>query len=206
MPIRVLWPHEVVRKRPGMFVGPDATPGGRASSLLDMVTERLSDPRFANDATRVDVRIWPGPIFEFIDDGRGWPTDVERAGDTTLGHLDRVMTELTTGTPTTDDYRRFGPFFGFGLVVNALTSRLSVETNSSGVRYQARYSRGGIITPVRASRVGAGRGTRIVLELDEFVFDVDAQAQAALQTESRSATRSEVLVTRSTEGQPYDPF
>ncbi|MCY1077469.1 hypothetical protein [Archangium lansingense] len=191
-PIKVLWIHESIRRRPGLFVELAEGQAGQARGLIEHALTRLSSPRFGNEASRVELRVWPGPpgpAFELQDDGRGWPLDVISVAGAPMSRIDRVMTEFHLEPDET--YRAvrqpepepepqvWGPFGGVGVILNALCSRVTIQTARDGVRVAARYSRGGIIAPVHPSSHGPSRGTRVIFEFDPLLFDAATQAHVS---------------------------
>jgi len=91
----------------------------------------------------------------------------------TLCYIDWAMTTLPLGHSGS-----FGPFSPWGIKLNALSSRVLLQTSDGQVRREARYSRGGIISPMQDSTRGPSAGTRLVFRLDPHLFDVKAQAYA----------------------------
>ncbi|NVJ24022.1 hypothetical protein HUW62_22600 [Myxococcus sp. AM011] len=65
-----------------------------------------------------------------------------------------------------------------GIILNALSSRVLLQTSNGETRREAMYSRGGIITPMMDLLDSSLNGTRVVFELDPLFFDADARAHA----------------------------
>lgn len=166
-PVEVLETTELVRKRPGMYIG-DIHDG---SGLLHMVWELVAnclDQFLAGNATRIEVTLDADGAVLIEDDGPGIPVTPLRG----RSFLEVAFTELH-GTPTFDGH---GPHEHVGLrgvgvmPVNALSERLHVRTYQEGRLYELEYRRGKPTSSLRDRGLEEGRGTRISFVPDAAIF------------------------------------
>ncbi|MDR6866150.1 DNA gyrase subunit B [Microbacterium resistens] len=138
--LQVLEGLEAVRKRPGMYIGSNGSPG-----LMHCVWEIIDnsvDEAVAGNGTRIDVVLHADDSIEVRDRGRGVPVDVEpRTG---LTGVEVVYTKLHAGGKFGGgSYAASGGLHGVGAsVVNALSERLNVEVDRGGKTYAMSFHRG----------------------------------------------------------------
>ena len=144
--IVVLSGLEPVRRRPGMYVG-DTEDGTGLHNLLWQVVGEGVDNQLDGDAGYLRVTLHDDGGVEIEDDGKGIP----------LTSLDAAMTVLN-GSP-----RSFA-------VVNALSSRLEIETCRDGRRHLQDYAAGVALGPVRDLGRTDRRGTRLRFMPDFSIF------------------------------------
>ncbi|AZG47308.1 DNA topoisomerase (ATP-hydrolyzing) subunit B [Gordonia insulae] len=138
--ITVLEGLDVVRKRPGMYIGSTSSRG--LHHMLWEVIDNGVDEAMAGHATTVAVRLLADGGAEVSDNGRGIPVAMHASGIPTI---DVVMTQLHAGGKFDAEggaYAVSGGLHGVGVsVVNALSTRLEVDVTRDGYRWFQRYDR-----------------------------------------------------------------
>lgn len=172
MLIKKLWMPEAVRARPGMYLGEDGR-RAQAAILLKLTVESVASVGDGSERIPVELRIWPGPVFELSCSWKDAPFQLVSYRGASLSAIDRHMTTLFVGkTPP------WGLLGGQGVILNALSSRVLLQTSNGETRREAMYSRGGIISPMTDLLNSSLDGTRVVFELDPLFFDAEALAHA----------------------------
>lgn len=167
--IRVLDSVEMVRKRPGMFVG-DVHDGSGLRQMLWEVVANCVDQHLMRRARAMSIEVRDGWIC-VEDDGLGIPIEV----DSRVGRpiLEAVLT-VVSHRPSWDGHDphvHVGGLCGVGLAaVNALSERLEVETTRDGVRWSIAYERGVQVEPMRHGGPASRLGTRVRYRPDPSVF------------------------------------
>ncbi|MGF3055296.1 DNA gyrase/topoisomerase IV subunit B [Microbacterium sp. YY-01] len=144
--LQVLEGLEAVRKRPGMYIGSNGSPG--LMHCLWEIIDNSVDEAVAGNGARIDVVLHSDGSVTVADQGRGIPIDVEpRTG---LTGVEVVFTKLHAGGKFGGgSYSASGGLHGVGAsVVNALSERLDVEVDRAGRTYAMSFRRGepGIFT------------------------------------------------------------
>lgn len=204
--LQVLEGLEAVRKRPGMYIGSNGSPG--LMHCLWEVIDNAVDEAVAGNGEKIDVILHDDGSVEVHDRGRGIPVDIEpRTG---LSGVEVVFTKLHAGGKFGGgSYAASGGLHGVGAsVVNALSERLDVEVDRGGKVYAMSFHRGepGIFTDTGEKRPDApfrpfedkselrvvGKaprgvtGTRIRYWADRQIFTKDAAFQLKeLETRAR---------------------
>lgn len=204
--LQVLEGLEAVRKRPGMYIGSNGSPG--LMHCLWEIIDNSVDEAVAGNGTKIDIILHADGSVEVHDRGRGIPVDVEpRTG---LTGVEVVYTKLHAGGKFGGgSYAASGGLHGVGAsVVNALSERLDVEVDRGGKTYAMSFHRGepGIFTDSGEKRPDApftpfqenselrviGKaprgvtGTRVRYWADRQIFTKDAAFQLAdLETRAR---------------------
>lgn len=204
--LQVLEGLEAVRKRPGMYIGSNGSPG--LMHCLWEVIDNAVDEAVAGNGDKIDVILHDDGSVEVHDRGRGIPVDIEpRTG---LSGVEVVFTKLHAGGKFGGgSYAASGGLHGVGAsVVNALSERLDVEVDRGGKVYAMSFHRGepGIFTDSGEKRPDApfrpfedkselrvvGKaprgvtGTRIRYWADRQIFTKDAAFQLKeLETRAR---------------------
>ncbi|UOG23838.1 DNA topoisomerase (ATP-hydrolyzing) subunit B (plasmid) [Gordonia amicalis] len=167
--ITVLEGLDVVRKRPGMYIGSTSARG--LHHMLWEVVDNGVDEAMAGYATRVDVRLLADGGAQVSDDGRGIPVAMHVSGIPTL---DVVMTQLHAGGKFDAEggaYAVSGGLHGVGVsVVNALSTRLEVEVARDGYRWAQTYL-GSIPQNLRRGEPTTRTGTTVRFWADPTVFE-----------------------------------
>ncbi len=138
--LQVLEGLEAVRKRPGMYIGSNGSPG--LMHCLWEIIDNSVDEAVAGNGTKIDIILHADGSVEVHDRGRGIPVDVEpRTG---LTGVEVVYTKLHAGGKFGGgSYAASGGLHGVGAsVVNALSERLDVEVDRGGKTYAMSFHRG----------------------------------------------------------------
>ncbi|MGW1962644.1 DNA gyrase subunit B [Streptomyces sp. NPDC001935] len=155
--LRVLEGFESVRKRPGMYVGSTGERGLR--HLVFGVVERAVDEALAGQGEHIDVTLMEDGGIRVADSGPG--IAVEAAGHTDGPGLEDMLTRLHTAARGLRGRRTMAlsPLRTEPSVVNALSSRLTVEVRREDGRWVQEYRRGVAVSPPTATGVTTGGGT-----------------------------------------------
>ena len=157
-----------VKRRPGMYT--DTT---RPNHLAQEVIDNSVDEALAGHATRIDVTLHSDGSLSVRDDGRGMPVDIHP--DEGISGAELILTRLHAGGKfSRKNYGFSGGLHGVGIsVVNALSTRLEVEIERDGARYQLACAHGDVIEPLRVvEAIGKRRhGTMVRFWPDASYFD-----------------------------------
>ncbi|MFC5432556.1 type IIA DNA topoisomerase subunit B [Microbacterium suwonense] len=138
--LQVLEGLEAVRKRPGMYIGSNGSPG--LMHCLWEIIDNSVDEAVDGNGAKIDVVLYADGSVEVSDRGRGVPVDVEpRTG---LTGVEVVFTKLHAGGKFGGgSYAASGGLHGVGAsVVNALSERLDVQVDRGGKTYAMSFRRG----------------------------------------------------------------
>ncbi|MGW1623181.1 DNA gyrase subunit B [Streptomyces sp. NPDC002172] len=175
--IEVLEGLEAVRKRPGMWVGSTGERG-----LHEMVFEvvgRAVNGVLAAGGGCVDVTLTPDDGVRVVDDGVEVPFE-DAVGSGALG-LEALLTSLRTGPEPAARHIALLGHFGVGLsVANALSSRLTAEVRSGGVRRVQEHVRGVALAPPAAVGSTGTSGTTVAFWPDADIFETTRCSFAVL--------------------------
>ncbi|MFF4323342.1 ATP-binding protein [Streptomyces sp. NPDC001568] len=175
--IQVLKGLEAIRRRPGMYIG-STSERGLHQMVFEVVTYAV-DEHLAGHADTIDVTITPDGAIRVADNGRGLPVQVEES--TGMSALERELTELSFGTKPHSGYGVSGGISGLGLcVVNALSSRLTVEVHRDGHRWTQAYEKGTPLTPLTRHEETGNHGTAITFMPDAVIFETTHYSFATL--------------------------
>ena len=176
--IEVLEGLEPVRHRPGMYIG-----GTDEQALHHLVAEILDnsmDEAVAGFANRIEVTMHADNSITISDNGRGIPIDAHPKYPNKSA-LEVIMTMLHSGGKFGGGaYKVSGGLHGVGLsVVNALSSKLTVEIARDKKLYRQEYSKGKPLTALEfAGNVSNRRGTSITFQPDEEIFGASSTFSA----------------------------
>ena len=138
--LQVLEGLEAVRKRPGMYIGSNGSPG--LMHCMWEIIDNSVDEAIAGNGDLISIILRSDGSVEVQDRGRGVPVDVEpRTG---LSGVEVVFTKLHAGGKFGGgSYAASGGLHGVGAsVVNALSERLDVEVDRGGKVYAMSFHRG----------------------------------------------------------------
>ena len=174
--IQVLEGLDPVRKRPGMYIGSTGLAG--LHHLIWEVVDNAVDEAMAGFCTRIDVIIQPDGGCRVEDNGRGIPVDPYPSGPHKgKSAAEVVLTVLHAGGKFGGEgYKVSGGLHGVGVsVVNALSTRLLLEIDRGGERYELEFVDGGKMKG-KLQKVGTspakGRtnGTSVTFYPDPVIF------------------------------------
>ncbi|NUR29223.1 MAG: type IIA DNA topoisomerase subunit B, partial [Catenulispora sp.] len=131
---------DAVRKRPGMYIG--SNDGRGLMHCLWEIIDNSVDEALAGFGDHIEIILHKDGSAEVRDNGRGIPVDVEPK--TGLSGVEVVMTKLHAGGKFGGgSYAASGGLHGVGAsVVNALSARVDIEVDRSGVVHAMSFQRG----------------------------------------------------------------
>lgn len=176
---------EPVRLRPGMYIGNTGSRG--LHHLIWEIIDNSMDEHLEGICDQISITLNADGSVSIEDNGSGIPIDLhENTKDYPVAEYPRgiateriVFTVLHAGGKFDGDtYKYSGGLHGVGAsVVNALSSKLSVEIYRSGKVYLDEYVDGGrpitelnngALEPIKTTRK---RGTKITFLPDDSIFD-----------------------------------
>ncbi|MCM1100450.1 MAG: DNA gyrase subunit B [Clostridium sp.] len=171
--ITVLEGLEAVRKRPGMYIGSVSTKG--LNHLIYEIVDNSVDEHLAGYCDTISVTLEADGSATITDNGRGIPVGMHEKG---VSAERLVFTTLHAGGKFDNSaYKTSGGLHGVGSsVVNALSTRLTVQVKVDGCIYEDKYERGipvvdlvdGLLPVVGKTRES---GTTINFLPDDTIFD-----------------------------------
>lgn len=170
--IQVLEGLEPVRKRPGMYIGGTGVEG--LHHLVWEIVDNSIDEALAGYADEVVVEMLPDNGIRVSDNGRGIPTDVHpKTGKSTV---ETVLTVLHAGGKFGGGgYKVSGGLHGVGSsVVNALSTKLSIQVHKDGKIHEQHYEKGVPQTDLQVVGKTDRTGTEITFYPDGTIFETIA--------------------------------
>lgn len=166
--IQILEGLEVVRKRPGMYIGSTSEKG--LHHLVYEIVDNAIDEALAGYCDEIQVLINPDNSITVIDNGRGIPVGINhKAGKPAV---EVVFTVLHAGGKFGGGgYKVSGGLHGVGAsVVNALSEWLEVEVCVEGKKYKQRYERGKTMYPLKEIGPADKQGSKVTFLPDKKIF------------------------------------
>ncbi|MEK7355398.1 MAG: ATP-binding protein, partial [Bdellovibrionota bacterium] len=165
--IQVLEGLEAVRKRPGMYIGDTGVRGFH--HLVYEIVDNAVDEHLAGHCSHINITIHADESMTVEDNGRGVPVAAHKSGKSAL---EVVYTVLHAGGKFDgSSYKVSGGLHGVGAsVVNALSSRMSVESRREGHVWKQTYERGKPMGDVEKLGSTDKTGTKATWRPDVQIF------------------------------------
>ena len=166
--IEVLTGLEPVQKRPGMYT--DTT---RPNHLAQEVIDNSVDEAIAGHASKIEVVLFKDGSISVTDDGRGMPVDIHP--EEGIPGVEVILTRLHAGGKFSNkNYEFSGGLHGVGVsVVNALSSKVTVEVRRDGKVFEMAFKHGAKTSKLKKTGTVGKRntGTRIHFWPEKKYFD-----------------------------------
>lgn len=176
--IVVLEGLEAVRKRPGMYIGSTGTRG--LHHLIWEILDNGIDEHLAGFCDEIHITVMKDGGLMIEDNGRGVPVDLHPTK-----HIPTVRVVYTIlhagGKFASNVYKVSGGLHGVGAsVVNALSSKMTVEVKRDGKVVRDSYEKGGHpitklekdgLLPVVGTCKKSDTGTKVIFYPDDSIFE-----------------------------------
>ncbi|MFZ4583821.1 MAG: DNA topoisomerase (ATP-hydrolyzing) subunit B [Acidimicrobiia bacterium] len=204
--ITVLKGLEPVRERPGMYIGSTGLTG--LHHLVYEVVDNSVDEAMAGHCTRIEVMLLPDGGCRVTDDGRGIPVDMHpEYPDQSAAEV--VLTVLHAGGKFGGEgYKISGGLHGVGVsVVNALSTRLDLEIDRDGRRWEMQFRDGGQrVGPIADIGSAERTGTSVTFWPDGTIFeDTEFRAQTLEERLREMAFLNKGLIIVFRDERPSEP-
>ena len=168
--IQVLEGVEHVRLRPGMYIGTTSARG--LHHLVYEVVDNSIDEAMAGHADRIVVTIHEDGSVTVVDNGRGIPVKPIPGAKDRRPAVEVVLTTLNAGGKFGGGgYRISGGLHGVGVsVVNALSSKMTVQVQREGFTWTQEYERGKATKKLTKGKASTKTGTTIRFWPDPEIF------------------------------------
>jgi DNA gyrase subunit B len=168
--ITILEGLEAVRRRPGMYIGSTGPRG--LHHLVYEVVDNSIDEALAGFCSKILVRLLPDGSCQVVDDGRGIPVQPIPGAKDRRPAVEVVLTTLHAGGKFDGkSYAVSGGLHGVGVsVVNALSTKLTVEVARDGFTWSQEFAYGKPVTKLRKGKATTKSGTSIQFWPDPEVF------------------------------------
>lgn len=167
--IQVLKGLEAVRKRPGMYIGSTDSQG--LHHLVYEIVDNAVDEALSGFGDEINVILHKDNSVTVVDHGRGLPVGMHALGIPTV---EVIFTVLHAGGKFGQGgYKTSGGLHGVGAsVVNALSTKMTVNTVRDGIEYEEDFENGGhpVGTLRKLGKTRKRTGTRVTFHPDPEIF------------------------------------